>query len=118
MIILIILVIVFGVGILLVRFDVFDILGEVLSILGGMSLVVALIFVYLSPFMIHANIVRFEATRQTIKMARETGNDLEKAAIQHKIIEYNSWLASKVYWNETIFDIFIPDEVMQLKPLK
>jgi len=98
--------------------DDWEILGMFLTLAGGMVLVIALFFIFLSPLEIKGDIIRFESTRQSIMIARETGNELEKAAIQHKIINGNQWLAGIKYWNETIFDIFIPDEVMQLKPLK
>jgi len=118
MIIFITAVVVILIGILFLNYFEWEFFGGLLIMIGGMVLCIVLIAGYLVPLETRGEIVRFEATRQTIKIARETGNELEKAAVQHKIIECNNWLASKVYWNQTIFDIFIPDEVMQLKPLK
>lgn len=118
MIILIVAVILTGLGILILRHDEFSFVGILLSVCGGFVLLLFLVFIFLNPLTVKGEIREFESIRQTIAVARETGNELEKAAIQHKIIDNNEWLAGVVYWNETIFDIFIPDEVMQLKPLK
>jgi len=93
-------------------------LGEGLIICGSIVLFGVLIILLINSFVVKAEITKFEATRQAIIVSRKTEDDFERAAIQHKIIERNEWLAGMVYWNQTIFDIFIPDEVMQLKPLK
>ena len=117
MIFLIVAVIVVLVGVVLYQYDRVE-SGTVFIIIGGFVLVLVLIFVFLNPLFVKGEIREFETIRRTVAVARETGNELEKAAIQHKIIDGNQWLAGLVYWNETVFDIFIPDEVMQLKPLK
>jgi hypothetical protein len=44
---------------------------------------------------------------------REGGN-----VTNSKRMEYNEWLGSAQYWNNTIFDFYIPDEVMRLYPLE
>lgn len=64
-----------------------------------------------------ANILRFKATELTIKYAVEKGNRIENAALLQKSVEQNQWLAGVQYWNETLFDICIPDEVMDLTPI-
>jgi wobble nucleotide-excising tRNase len=43
---------------------------------------------------------------------------MEIAAVQLNIAEYNRWLKNEQYWNTTIVGIFIPDKVMELKPIK
>lgn len=105
-------------GIALAQSYTWEALGMAMTIAGGILLFVALVTLPLSHFGIEAKIAEFEMTRKTIEVAREYGDELEKAAIQHKIIESNQWLAKKIYWNDTLFDIWIPDEVTQLKQLK
>jgi len=36
---------------------------------------------------------------------------IENAAIQIEIAKWNQWIAGKKYWNDTLFDIWIPDEI-------
>jgi hypothetical protein len=45
--------------------------------------------------------------------AREN-NDVERTAIYLKVMEYNEGLATTKYWNNTIFDIWTPDELANL----
>jgi hypothetical protein len=66
-----------------------------------------------------SSIQQYHAAKQTIAQARTTNtSELERAALTTKIIEVNSWLANAKYWNDSIFDIYIPDEVEELEPLK
>ena len=65
-----------------------------------------------------SKIQQYHAVKNTLEAARQRENDFENAALQQKIIETNQWLASSQYWNEGIWDIFTPDEVMDLKPLQ
>lgn len=60
----------------------------------------------------------YEATMISVENAREYGNQFELAAIQHRIVDLNRWLAVYKYWNGTIFDCYIPDEVDELEYLK
>ena len=53
----------------------------------------------------------FEQIRITINESRKTMTEIERAAIVLKMAEENSWLKTLQYWNSTIFDIYIPDEV-------
>jgi len=67
---------------------------------------------------INAEIVEFEATRATIATARERGNEIETAAMVHKMVEANQWLAGIQYSNKTIFGLWVPNGVENLKPIE
>jgi len=118
MTILITLIVVIALGAVLIQTVNYDILGGLLALTGGVLLFIALIGLVISPLSIKAGIEKYETTRQTIERARENGNSLEQAALQHKIIECNQWLAGHIYWNDSLFDIWIPDEVTQLELLR
>ncbi len=65
-----------------------------------------------------SEIQEFMATEQTLEQIRLDDLTWEKAAIQTKVVEMNQWLARAKYWNGTMFDIYIPDRVMELEPIK
>ena len=103
-------------------------------VVGGL-LFIALILWPVTYYSEKANIQAFKSVQQTIETARQQGETyvgpafglpcagehgarIESAAFQMKIADVNMWLVKMQYWNETIFDIFIPDEVMALQPIK
>lgn len=66
-----------------------------------------------------SEVEEFKATRATIEASREGEVDiLERAALQQKIIDSNQWLANRQFWNKTILGPLVPDEVMDLEPLR
>lgn len=92
--------------------------GMVPIVISGMLLLIAVLTLLTHPMEVESDITRFLATEVTIEIARKAGVDVENAAIQHKIIESNQWLAQEQYYNATIFDWWIPDEVDNLKPIR
>lgn len=117
MLILGILVAVIVIGIVLMAFD-HDELGPVLTTAGIIILVIVLIILPLSRLGYRASIAQYKAVETTLSTLRADGEGLEDAAIQHKVIGMNRWLAGTQFYNTTIWDIWIPDEVMDLEPLK
>lgn len=98
-----------------------DFLGFILILVFGIALVVALIMLPCNYYGEKANIEKFKITKTTYEIARKNlGKDAiaERAAIQMDIAGQNRWLAKTKYWNDTIFDIWFPDAVMDLKPLQ
>lgn len=106
-------------GLYLAKGYKYDIPGTVMAMVCGMVLVVALIvmpFIYCVEV---SDIQMYHATKATVEASR--GQDvayIERAALTQKIIDVNAWLGRVQYWNQTIFDPYIPDEVMELEPLK
>lgn len=81
----------------------------------------ALLFIPLNHAVITSAILDFESTKRSVETARTNKasiSNLELAALQHKIIEQNAGLAVVQYWNDTMFDIWIPDSVDELDPIK
>ena len=120
MLILLCTLIVLVVGILLQVFGnwIVEDAGLFLTFIGGVLFFMALIMLPCMYYQYLGEIVEFESIITSIENARLNGNELEKAAIQHKIIEANKWIASKQYWNKTIWDWYIPDAVMDLEFIK
>lgn len=81
-------------------------------------LVIALGTLPLSYYGTFAEIEQFNSVQITLNTARENGSDLEDAAMQIEVMKSNSWLANKKYWNTTIFDLWIPDAINKLEPIK
>ena len=100
-------------------FEWADTLGFFMTVIGGLLLAAALLLVALNRAGTHSEIAQYEAIRTTIEVARAEGVDpLERAATQVRVIEANAWLAGKQYWNGTILDIWIPDEVDTIEPIR
>ena len=116
----IILILLIVLGILLCCLEEYNtyIVGVILIFICTVSLIVAISEKVNNHFIIHAEINKFVTTKMTIKFARNNKINLENAAIQHKIIESNQWLAEKQYYNTTIWSWWIPDEIANLKPIK
>ena len=64
-----------------------------------------------------SNIQAFHSYRQTTETQRGIMDGLEGAAYRSKVAEWNAWLRKSQYWNDTIFDPYIPDEVDELEPI-
>lgn len=105
----------FGV-ILLNRSYEWDGLGIALALLGGIGLAAGLMALPMSRMEWHSKIVEIQA----IKESRELHGapDIEAAAWRMQVAEVNAELASARYYNGTLFDIWIPDEVMAVEPIR
>jgi cell division protein FtsX len=90
----------------------------ILTIFSGIFLIVSSISLVTNSIEVRSDINKFIATETTIEIARKVGVDVENTAIQHKIIESNQWLAKQQYLNSTIFELWIPDEIDKLKPIR
>jgi len=92
--------------------------GVILIFFGVAGIAAIAISLPLMHSSIKSEILQFEKTKADYEWAREQDLDMEILAIQLNIVEHNIWLKRKQYWNGTIFGIFIPDRVMELKPIR
>ncbi|WP_342836276.1 hypothetical protein [Priestia sp. SB1] len=89
------------------------------SVVFGATLAVSLLVLSINHLSAEADIKKYEVLKMTIDQSREDGNsEIERAALVKKIISFNTDLAETKYWNETVFDIFVPDKVAELDYLK
>lgn len=102
--------------ILFERYDYIFIQIVITVLVSGLA--ICLVTIPVSYLVVTSEIQQFNSVRITLEVARKKGMDLENAAIQQKIIDSNKWLAKNQYWNGTLFDIWIPDEVDKLKPIE
>ena len=93
-------------------------LGFTLIAIGGFCLFIALIALPINIMTVYSDIAEYKSVELTIEQTRNNDNQLENIALQHKIIDSNKWLASQLYYNSTLFDLWIPDEILELKPLQ
>lgn len=111
-------------GIVLIATNVSFELGIVLTIGGCLMLFIVLAVLPVAYYSTEAQIEQFKATKLTYETARQNAlgaafkDAIENAAMQMDIAKQNRWLANAQYWNETILDIWIPNEVMKLMPLQ
>ena len=61
---------------------------------------------------------RLHALQETLTAARESGRTLESAAFQLRVAEANEWIAEAQFWNDSALDIWVPDWVDALEPIR
>ena len=97
----------------------YDAIGFVAAMLCGVLLAAALIMLPLNYYNTIADIQEYKAFKETVEEARKTNiSEIERAAILQDIAKWNQYTANAKYWNKSIFDIYIPDEVENLEMLK
>jgi len=97
----------------------FEFLGLLISVISGFIILMAFIFTPINYYSTISGINQYNSMKNTIEITRNQNiSEIERAALTTKIIETNQWLIDVQYWNNTIFDYCIPDEIMQLEPLK
>lgn len=94
--------------------DWYDFPATMLAAISGSALAVALLLIPLNHMDIHSRIAGFNAVRDS----RAGGVEIEAAAWRMKVAEENAWLAKTRYYNRTLFDLWIPDEIEQLEPIR
>ena len=117
MIILIVLGIVLVVGIVLWVKD-FEGLGMGLTIPAAILLFTALMGLIFQPLETRRFLQQYEMIRTENEYARSEGDEIERMALRTQINTLNSKLVELRFWNETVFDVFIPDEVMTTKLIR
>ncbi len=99
-------------------YDAVEFVGALLVMVAGVSLLVVLITIPLSRMNNNVFIQQVQETSRTYKSARATGNNMESAAIQIDIAKLNRSLVKRKYYNANYFDIWCPDEIEELQPIK
>ena len=102
-----------------INIDHWDTFGpDIVMVLSGLFLAIAIAGIPLNKLGVRANIERFYAIADTAEYARSSGDALEGAAFRLKIAEANQWLAEAKYWRGTTFWIYWPDEIDDMEPIK
>lgn len=91
--------------------------GIFCSVFGGLALLIMSMAIPMNRIEAMATIQQIEMIRASVALARENGREIELAALSPKIAELNGEIALMKYYN-TVFDIWLPDEVMNIKPLE
>lgn len=87
----------------------------------GMSLSALALFVLLLTMPVyradvHNRLAQRDALQQSYSELRT--NPLEMVTVGKEIAEWNAWLASAKYWNDTQWRWWWPDDVQQTKPIR
>lgn len=97
----------------------FDVLGPCISFICLTILLFVAILWPLNYYTEMENIQRYHAIKATIENSRLVENtEFERVQLTQQILEVNTWIESSKYWNNTIFDRAIPDEIENLEYLK
>ena len=98
--------------------SVIHVLGITMLLAGGIALFI-LLCAWEANYTIDVNSIRyFKEAKVAFEKARGNGEDMAVVARRLNIDVHNIWLQGAQRWNETVFDMFIPDEVMDLEPIK
>ncbi len=96
-----------------------EVSGAIMSLFTLIFLLIHMISIGLSSYNYHVMVKKRDAFELTLKEARESGNELEAAAIVKEVAEWNVWLANQQYDNTTLFfDPYIDDRIDSLKPIR
>lgn len=116
---LIILIVLLAIGIRLTYTDNLWILGVIMAVCFGAYLPIHSFAWGLVSYEYGLFLEKRNAFEQTLKVARENGNEYETAAIVKEVAQWNVKLAESKYDNKTLFfDQYIDDRVELLKPIK
>ncbi len=97
----------------------YSLAGALVCIISLAILCISLITLPLVRLNERANIETYHSFIETLNNTNINRlEDVEKALMRDKILEINSWLARSKYYNDTILDWFIPDEILKLEPIK
>lgn len=98
----------------------FNLASALLTLVASVVLVISLVILVVNHYSAESKIVGYERTKLTIEESRNNSelSDVERASIVKTIMSINNNISSYKYWNETSFDIFIPDELAKLEYLK
>jgi hypothetical protein len=100
--------------------DIIEKIGFVLFLIGAVVLILVLILwpsIYYSTV---GEIEEFKAVEKTVDSFGYGRNNLniERAATINSVIKWNAWLARSKYWNDSILDIYYPDEIEKLNYIR
>jgi hypothetical protein len=59
-----------------------------------------------------------DSLQQSFTELRKNVSTYEMATVGKEIAQWNADLAKAKYWNDTIWDIYWPDEIMYVEPIK
>jgi len=88
---------------------------------AGVGLIVLVIFLVGHPIEVRAEIVQFDSVQDSVLVARSNPDisQLELAALQHKVVEMNKWLANAQFWaKHPLTNWFWPKKIFELEPIK
>lgn len=96
--------------------DNMELLGTILIMFSSIILFGLLISIPVNRMNCMSNNERYNSFKETLKVSREKGSltEIERAAIQQNIVEWNQDIASIKYYNK-YFDLWIPDEITKLE---
>jgi hypothetical protein len=95
-----------------------DMFSSISMLLCCIMLAMCLIGIPVQYYDTMSKVSEFHSVQLSLDAARHSVGDIENAAIQQKVIDENKWLSSVQYYNGTIWGLWTPDTVMQLKPIK
>lgn len=95
-----------------------EVIGVFAVLVGVTGLLLCAATIPLNRMEYHDFTAQLDAMRYSAESSRAAGESLEGAAWRTKVAEVNARIASMQYWNGTAFDLWYPDEVNDLEPLK
>jgi len=120
MITLIVLIALFSIFLYLtINYEDFDVPGFILCCIFGVWIVFHSVFFAISSYSQNLFVEKRNAFEETLKNARESGNDYETAAIVKDVAQWNVELAENKFYNKTFYiGQYIDDRVEYLEPIK
>ena len=97
----------------------YELLGTFMCLAFGLLLILHSFALGIVSYEYELFVQKRNAFEQTLKNARENGNEYETAAIVKEVAQWNVELAEYKYDNKTLyFDQYIDDRIELLEPIK
>ena len=90
---------------------------DIISIVSIVIFISGISTIPISRMEYQANIREYAALETTLQEMRKK-ESIENTAIQLKVAECNQWLARSKYWNNSVWDLWIPNEIENINPIK
>ena len=108
------------IGIIIFKYtdeELTELIGFMLIIFSAVVLFIMFGFLIINHLFVNIELTKYNTAKETIENQRLQSNSIENAALTNKILEINAEIADTRYWNSTVWDIFIPDRLVEEREL-
>lgn len=97
----------------------YDFIGSLALIFGGASLFIAIVVLGAVHLETKGQVAHYNEVLVSIENMQDANvSESEVIVLSQKIIEVNTFIAEAKAYNEGLLDIFIPDKVAELEPIR
>lgn len=100
------------------RDDDWEFFGGLLGLLSGVVVLFMIVVIFVDRHTIFIGIAKHESLRKTVEMARKRTDNVERYTFLKEIADSNAGVAAEQADNKTQWDLWVPDEIENVKPIE